>query len=247
MKGMRLAAVLLAALTLWALPAQAEGSYSAEGQKWTGTLHAPYLMVRQVADSLPYTLVGTAGVPDVNVTDRDRDNVVLFPNAILSDSIAYNAADSTGVLDVHDLRHLKLLIKATPIGAATAGATVRLGIQFRECLYANVDSMSSFVEYAALGWPDATAANDTLNIGHVTTGSTSAAWSGEYVVTVALNRSAAGSAVAATAWAYPNGIAVLADRIFGSDAWWNRLQIRVRNLGGGKKVRLAMHVLGVSQ
>lgn len=164
----------------------------------------------------------------------NRDNVRTLHNVIASDSLRYAStsigADSSAVLDVHDLRHLKMLIKATPL-YPNASPTVRLAIQLRECLDGSADSASVFPSYQV---PFVSAASagasplDSLNFGHVLSGSASAPWSGEFVVTIALNRSA--GAGAGTTYYYPSGVAIMLDRLFGTDAWWNKLQVRVRPL-----------------
>lgn len=233
MKRLLLAAVLL----VLAVPAFAQETF-VHGQTNNAVPRMGiYVGGKAVGDSTTgYILPLSSNGSSVNVLDYapNRDNVRTLHNVIASDSLRYAStsigADSSAVLDVHDLRHLKMLIKATPL-YPNASPTVRLAIQLRECLDGSADSSSAFPSYQV---PFVSAASagasplDSLNFGHVVTGSASAAWSGEFVVTIALARSA--GAGAGTTYYYPSGIAIMLDRLFGTDAWWNKLQIRVRPL-----------------
>lgn len=180
---------------------------------------------------------------------RDRDAVQLF-NVMSGTNLAVNAADSSGVLDVHAYRYLKLLIKITP--RTGANTVVRVAFQFRECANGSTDSSSVFPEYAygqvALGAVTTVASQiDTTMAGHIATGSASVPWSGEYGIRIDGARSAPASGVAAVAWSYPNGISLPLDSFFGRAARFNKLQIRMRNMNLSTGVDYTIQLLGFAQ
>ena len=200
-------------------------------------------------DSLKYMLSMTPGGSALYTQEYapNRDNVVQFEQ-IISSSLVGGTADSSAVMNVHGLRHLKLLLK---FAVQTAGvldtlSTVRFAIQFREHLNGLSDTTSTFAEYRVNQLLETTAARDTLNFGQLLSGGGGTPFSGEFCVSYSLNRQARGGVAAAPLlFTYPNGIAVLCDRIFGSDAWWNKLSIRIRNLSP-KTITVTAHLVGVS-
>lgn len=183
--------------------------------------------------------------------DRDRDKVTLWQSLMSNASLAAAAGDSSGVIDVHAYRYLKLLLKATPIGAA-ANTTVRLAFQFRECMNGNADSSSSFPEYqygrSDMGVLAGTTGVDTTFSGHLVTGTVSLPWSGEYVVQINMNRGGTGATGTALIFSYPNGISIPLDNFFGRAARFSKLQIRMRNLNiTGPAVKYDLSLLGFAQ
>lgn len=201
-------------------------------------------------------------VPGVNPTthalyseeqSKDRDYVQYWPPAqvISTASLAAAAGDSTtSPIDVHAYRHLKLLIKCTPIGASV-NTTVRLAFQFREHVAQLTDSNSTFAEYLYSRMDHGTTTAsvvDTTMAGHLVTGSVSLPWSGEYVVTINMNRSAPANGAAANIFSYPNGVSIPLDSFYGRPARFEYLSIRVRNLNiTGPAVKLQVALKGFAQ
>jgi len=199
------------------------------------------------------TMSSTGGLA-VYDEDRDRDKVTLWQNQLQVTALAIGSADSTGVIDVHAHRYLKILLKATPASGDT-GSIVRLALQFREHMNSGVDSNSVFAEYL-YGARDvnATSGADTLTMGHIAQGTAGSPWSGEYVVQISPKRSSPTSSVSVNGrvFAYPNGLSIPLDSFFGRPARFNKLSIRVRNLGantvaGGATCNVTLHVLGFAQ
>lgn len=233
---------------------------SGDGQKVsspTGVRVEGWSRADSTARLIPTNAAGTA-VPTSDAT-LAAQTVITKPSIIVNASLAAGAGDTSQVLDVHTARHMKLLIKATPLGAGADTITViRLIFQFRECWNAQVDSMSLFPEYsyAQVAGPGISAtAADTAAAGHLFGGNDFTPWSGEYDVYISSKRSAHASSVAVNGhtWYYPNGISLPLDSVFGREARFNQLQVRVRNgssaasAGGGKAVSLTVHLLGFVQ
>lgn len=249
----RTVAILAALAALWAGAAWAVTD-TQDGQSTRGVQQARLGggLVRADSSMKAFTMSSTGGLSTYD-EDRDRDYVTTWENIIVSTSIAAGAGDSTDApINVGAYRYLKLLIKATPIGAA-ANTTVRLGLQFRECLNGVEDDTTSiFAEYlhgrSDQGVLAGTTGVDTTYSGHLVTGSATLPWSGEYVVTFNMNRSSPGDGVAATVWSYPNGVSIPLDNFFGRAARFKYLSIRVRNLNSsGPAVKLTMHMIGFAQ
>ena len=175
-----------------------------------------------------------------------RDDVHLF-TAISNSALANAAADSSGVMDVHRYRYLKLLVKAYLTNGAS-NATARLAFQLREHMNSNVDTMSTFAEYpyGANSQSVVVGLIDTTITGQTQTGSASTAWSGEFTVYVAGNRASPLNAVAAVVFSYPNGMSIPVDNIMGRATRFNQLSIRVRNLGTAACV-VYVYVLGFAE
>lgn len=197
--------------------------------------------------------MSTTGGLSIYDEDRDRDKFTLWRDVISNASLAAAALDSSGTsyTDVHAYRYLKLLIKAVPIGAA-ANTTVRLAFQFREVMDGILDSTNTVPEYmygrSDVGVLSGTTGVDTTFSGHLVTGTVSLPWSGEYVVTFNMNRSAPASAVAANIASYPNMVGISLDSIFGRPMRFAKLNIRVRNLNiSGPAVKLNVSLLGFAQ
>lgn len=161
--------------------------------------------------------------------------------AIISNSsIAYNAGDSSSVLPVGHLKHLKLLLKAVPAAGADIDtvSTTWLAFQIRTHLNGASDSNSVFVEYpqgvTSIGV--SVAAQDSFKTGHLAKGGRGGTagipWAGEFIVAVQHIRKAHASAIAVNGhdWYYPNGIAIPLDSVFGREFTADFMSVRVRNL-----------------
>jgi hypothetical protein len=267
---MKRIAILCAALAaLWAGAAWAQ-TVTQDGNS-TRTSQQAQLQggLLRTDSTMKANTMSSTGGQAVYDESRDRDKVRTWqPSEVLTvASLAAAAGDSSDVIDVHEYRYLKLLIKATPIGAAV-NTTVRLAFQFRECMNGvDSDSSSVFPEYMYAEPPKPSerdsiafgvvagqarlvtfAGVDTSLAGHIVTGSVSLPWSGEYVVTFNMNRSAPGIGVAAQIFSYPNGVSIPLDSFFGRPTRFNQLQIRVRNLNiTGPAVKLNVGLLGFAQ
>lgn len=178
--------------------------------------------------------------------DPARDDVVLFQD-VINATLANAAVDSSGILDVHRYRYLKLLVKAHLTSGASTGH-VRLIFQLREHMNSLADSNSTFAEYTYAATNQAVALSlvDSTLTGHLATGSASLPWSGEFIVNVTGNRAAPGNAVAAVPYSYPNGIGIPLDTVYGRPARFNKMSIRVRNATatGGNACIVKVSVLG---
>ena len=164
-------------------------------------------------------------------------------------SLAYNAGDSTAVVDVRGLKNLKILLKAVPaVGAdADTSATTRLAIQVRTHLNAAADSNSIFVEfpYGVTNLGVAAGAADSATVGHLVKGGRNLAWSGEFVVQVQNVRKAHASAIAVNGhdWYYPSGLAIPLDSLFGREFAGDFMSVRVRNMSGNS-CTVTLHLVG---
>jgi hypothetical protein len=158
------------------------------------------------------------------------------------------AADSSLPIDSHAWRVTGIYIKATPrTGVNTIS---RLAVQVRAHLNGASDSNSVYVWYPvpsamSLGGNSVAGPDTTMTVGHATTGSASAPWSGEFTVVVNGNRSAPASGVAATAFAYPNGIYIPLTNYFGTAFWAPYVSVRVRNLVGAN-VDIRVSLIGTA-
>lgn len=196
----------------------------------------------------------------LSIDDPNRDRTKIFSQQIIGIanggvSLAVGAADSLAnpPITAYPWRHWVLFIKAVP-GTGT-GTVTRLAVNVRAHITATNDSIQTasvyqFADFPAFHGPapvvprgltqsfsqDSTSSHvtvvDTLLVGHLLTGSASTPWSGEFIVDVAANRNSPGNAVAATAWSYPNTIAIPLDNIFGRDFWAPYLSVRIRNMAG---------------
>ncbi len=153
-------------------------------------------------------------------------------SSIISASLAAAAADSSDVITVRGLRHMKLLIKAVPGGTGAQGTIVKMAVQVRTHLNGVADSSSTFAEYplTMIATLNSATAADTLSLGHLAIGSATVPWSGEFLVQTNNNRNAPGNAVAAILFHYPNGAAISLDNVYGRDFWADYLSVRVRNI-----------------
>lgn len=193
-------------------------------------------------------------------SEASKDRNTVFQQQVIGPQttpfLVVGGSDSLAVpITAYPYRHWKLLIKC--VSQTGTGQINRLAFQVRTHYNAGTDSSSTFAEYpfgdmswfhtspivprsslGALSGPynisqDSTRTQaDTLNVGHLFTGSATAQWSGEFVVTINNNRGAPGSGVAANVFSYPNGISIPLDNIFGRDFWAPYLSVRVRNLAG---------------
>ena len=241
--------LLCASALLAALVGTAWGADYADGQRAGQVARGTAIGGFQNADtSFKWVRVSTTGGLSVYDEDRDRDKVTLWQNIMSGTNMATTGSDSSGVLNVAPYRYLKLLLKVTPRGNAAGVSTTRLAIQFRECMNGLTDSSSAFPEYqyANMIAGQASGNADTLNFGHLVTGSATVAWSGEYVVSFTANRNAPGNSAAAVAWSYPNGIAIPLDSFYGRPARFNYLQVRIRNLTT-VACDYQVHLLGFAQ
>lgn len=245
-----LLALSISASAAWAAE-RGHGNTVGSGQLSGGTLSGP--ISPTVGSTFIIVGVNADGSLKIQEASPDRDKVLSLRDWFTSASIAAGAGDSSGVEDVHAYRYLKTLWKVTPIGAAV-NTTVRLGVSFRECLDGAVDSTSAFNEYQygvfPVGSITASSRSDTTIAGHLITPTVPAteAWSGEYVLTFNMNRSAPGSGAAALVWSYPNGLSIPLDSFFARAARFNMLQMRVRNLNlTGPAVKVSVSLLGFAQ
>lgn len=161
------------------------------------------------------------------------DANMTYQAIIQNTALAAGSADSSAILDTHRMRLGMLLFKITP-GTGNPGIT-RLAVQVRCHLNGLSDSSSTFAVYLN-GGKDTPAigvgAVDTSNAGHQVTGSATAPWSGEFVVTANNNRNSPVNNVAATVFSYPNGIAVPLNNLFGREVWSPYTSVRVRVISG---------------
>lgn len=172
----------------------------------------------------------------------NRDMNFVFSNIINNSALALNAADSSAVLDVHNMRLGTLLFHVTPnIGSARS----RLAVQVRIHLNGGTDSLSVFSVYAyGQGPAQANGTNvDTLEVGHLLAGSTTTPWSGEWLLAVDPLRNSPLNGVVATAFAYPKGIAVPLSSLYGRDFYADYISVRVRNIGG-QTAKVAVSLIG---
>lgn len=164
---------------------------------------------------------------------------------IVNTGLANGSADSSGMIDTHKWRVSGLLIKAVPsTGTSAAGA---IAVQIRTHLGGVDDSSHTFAWYPISVDPRSGDADgiypDTLNVGHITTGSASAVWSGEFTVTIARNRNAPANGVAAVAFQYPSGIYIPLSNFYGTDFWspWTSVRVRVMR---GNTTAITVHMIG---
>lgn len=185
-----------------------------------------------------------SGSQHVTETNPDRDANLTFSSIISNTALASGAGDSSAVLDTHDMRLGMLLFKITP--STGTGTLTRLAVQVRVHLNGGSDSTATFPIYFN-AFKDApavvSAAVDTANSGHQLVGSATAPWSGEFVVTASSGRNSPGSAVAATVWSYPNGIAIPLNNIFGREVYAPYISVRVRNIVG-PTAAVTVHLVG---
>ena len=242
------------ALLLLLIPVAAwAGTEAQDGQSTRQQLATPIMGGIVRADTTVKTFTMTSdGYLRIADAAPDRDANLRFESIIDNSSIAYNVGDSSAVLDVHKLRHMKLLIKAVPkTSSADTSAVVRLAFQIRTHLNQLTDSSSTFVEYfggvSNLGV--SAGAADSNVYGHLATGGRGVTggvpWSGEFVVQVQAKRAAHGSSIAVNGhdWYYPSGIAVSLDNVAGRDFWTDYISLRVRNLTN-TPCAITVHLIG---
>jgi len=233
------AALLALPVTLWAQ------TVTQNGQSTRGVQQG------QLQGGLNY-VDSTMVIPGVDPTTKGWYTQEQSParNAIFTQQIINNAsfvigfADSSAVLDVHAYEHLKLLIHVTPL--ATKTAVVHFAVQIREHWNSQVDSSSTFTEIWAGNAPVTTAATavaDTAAVGHLFTGSNVLPWSGEFVVDYDPARASQPTGVV---YAYPSGISVPLDRIFGTNHWFDKMSVRVRQMTGAA-CAVQVYVKGVGR
>jgi len=189
------------------------------------------------------SLVDASGNAKVVEVYPNRDYNFTYSNIINSASIAAAGADSSAVLDVHNMRLGTLLFKVTPIGGGT-GLITRLAVQVRIHLNGVTDTLSVFAVYPYGAGPTfAPAVLDTMNAGHLFTGSGTVPWSGETILTFNGNRNSPLDAVAAVAFSYPNGVAIPLSSLTGRDFYADYISIRVRNVTG-PAAKVAVSLIG---
>lgn len=174
------------------------------------------------------------------LSDQNLTFTSIIDRSPSSTILTLGAADSSAVLDTHRMRLGSLLLKVTP--STGANTVVRLAVQIRTHLGGLSDSSSVFPVYLYSLAPVA-AGIDSSNTGHLTTGSASAAWSGEFVVTVNGNRNSPGSAVAATAFSYPNGLLLPLQSDGGREFYSPWTSVRIRILSG-PSCYVTAHLIG---
>lgn len=188
-------------------------------------------------------LVDVTGNAKVVEAAPNRDYNFTFSNIINTASLAAAAADSSAILDVHNMRLGTLLFKVTPIGGGT-GLITRLAVQVRIHLNGGSDTLSTFAVHSYGSGPVfAASVLDTMNAGHLATGSATAPWSGETVLTFNGNRNSPLNAVAATVFTYPNGVAIPLSSLTGRDFYADYISIRVRNITG-PAAKVAVSLIG---
>lgn len=192
------------------------------------------ILVQDQSDSTLYSIgmdgAGHGFTTSESAKDRDHNMTLELLNSV---SLTSGSADSSAVLDTHDMRLGMLLLKIVP-GPGT-GTLTRLAVQVRVCVGGAADSSSVFpIYFNAFNSQPAIGAGaaDTTNTGHFITGSASAPWSGEFVVTASSARNSPGSLVAATAFSYPSGIAIPLTNIYGREVYAPYIQVRIRNIVG---------------
>lgn len=175
------------------------------------------------------------------------DANLTFPSIISLSTLAGGAADSSGILDTHRMRLGMLLIKATPtsVTGADSGAVIRLGVQIRTHLNGSADSSSTFAMYmygrtdqganvAAASQIDTSAVGQLFTADNLTANANSV-WSGEFVVHVQVRRLGPTTSVLGglgqRTYAYPNGMAIPLQSIFGREIYSPYTSIRIRHLG----------------
>lgn len=177
----------------------------------------------------------TSGAALGNETSPLSDQNLTFASIINRTSqttiLTLGAGDSSAVLDTHRMRLGTLLLKCVP--STGVGRTVRLAVQVRTHLNGLTDSSSVFPIYMYTQAPVAVGI-DSSNTGHVMDGSATAAWSGEFVVTINGNRNEpnTGTPVAALAWSYPNGLALPLQSDSGREFYSPWTSVRIRILSG---------------
>jgi hypothetical protein len=173
---------------------------------------------------------------------------VTHSSIITSSSLAYNAGDSSAIINVSGLRHMKLLIKAVPASTGLDTTAVsRLVFQVRTHLTGLADSSSTFVEYSygVSNLGVAAGAADSATYGHLVKGGRNLAWSGEFIVQAASIRTAHASAVAINGheWYWPSGHSISLDNLMGRDFWTDYISIRVRNITNNA-CAVTVHLVG---
>lgn len=182
-----------------------------------------------------------AGVASAQTIQDAPSGISQSASAIISNaSLAYNAGDSSSVLPVGNLKHMKLLLKAVPAAAGDNDTThtTWLAFQIRTHLNGASDSNSVFVEYpqGVTSVGVSVAAQDSFKTGHLAKGGRGGTagipWAGEFLVAVQHVRKAHGSSIAVNGhdWYYPNGIAIPLDSVFGREFVADNMSVRVRNL-----------------
>ena len=240
---LKLATAAIVGLALFASLALAQGG---EGQKvynWSGQR----TLVVNRADSTQHVTSGDAsGNASVVEQYPIPDMTISQANIIYNAALIVGAADSSAVLDVHRMRHGMLLFKITP--SVGAGRINRIAVQVRAHLGGGNDSLTTFAFYP-YGQSDqgaqATIASqtDTTTVGHLITGSASAPYSGEFTIVANGVRNSTGAAGAGQAYAYPNGIAIPIESLFGRTFWAPYMSVRVRNLVG-PTCAITVHLVG---
>lgn len=229
-KWMRILGVAAVALLVAASASGDSNTYNYQGS-------GPYFNTKNGA------VVDASGNAKVVETAPNRDANFTYSNIINSASIAAAAADSSAILDVHNMRLGTLLFKVTPVSGGV-GLITRLAVQVRIHMNGGSDSLSTFAVYPYGQGPTfAPTVLDTMNAGHLFTGSGTVPWSGETVLTFNGNRNSPLNAVAATAFSYPNGVAIPLSSLTGRDFYADYISIRVRNVTG-PAAKVAVSLIG---
>lgn len=265
-------AALSVALALYAGTASAQ-PIGTDGRQIRGALSGPLQMGVDRTDSTARaTTMNSDGTLSTKEASPARDANLTFQDIINNfgvSALAIGAADSSAVLDTHDMRLGMLLIKAAVAGTGTVDTTVavRIAVQLRTHLGGVDDSMSAFPIYLYGNSPlgaAGTAHVDTTVQGHIynatsltglsATPTAWTAWSGEQTILIHAKRNAHGSSIAINGHThyYPNGIAIPLSSIFGRDIYSPYTSVRIRVMSAHKgaatfstaTVFVAAHLVG---
>lgn len=188
----------------------------------------------------------TNSTGDVRTQEQSpaMDANLTFSNIIGATTIAVGSADSSAILDTHRMRLGMLLIKAVPVGGGT-GLINRLAVQIRVHLNGASDTSSVFAvyQYGSTQVATADAKPDTINFGHLVTGSTTTQYSGEFMVTSDRVRAQTNTGGGANDFRSPQGIAIPLQSLFGRDLYAPYVSVRIRNIVGPSCVVTA-HLVG---
>lgn len=144
-------------------------------------------------------------------------------------SIALAAADSCLPLPTNGLRIKSITVKC--VGGAGTGGINRLAFSFRKNIDGSADSTRTSNFYGFPSFDNSASAQlDTLNAGHLFSGSTSTPWSGEFTLT--FNRARIGPDGTAALFFYPSAQTHMLTKFYGSDLISEYFSVRVRNTLG---------------
>lgn len=159
-------------------------------------------------------------------------DVLLGPTVVVGPGTTFTAgtADSNAVpLDTHRASSGTLYFKFWRTATGT-GTIARFAVQVRGHVNAGQDSASVFPLMPMMTTQQSS--TDTLAVGQTFTGSATAAWSGEWVLTVDLARGSPLNGTAAVAFQYPSGMAINLARIYGPSLGVSYMSVRVRQIAG---------------